>query len=68
VRWKEREGDGSEDLNKGEERFFCAGDLCIYRTLLAAQKEKGPQYSLSIIAYLLENSGFPYSREVMSHS
>jgi len=39
MRWKEREGNGSEDLNKGEEEFFCTGDLCIYRTLLAAQKE-----------------------------
>jgi len=36
--WKTRDGDGRADLNGGEE-VSCMRVLCIYRTLLAAQKE-----------------------------
>jgi len=39
VKWKERESDGRPVMSEDEEAFFCTGDLCIYRTLLAAQKE-----------------------------
>jgi len=36
--WKARDGDGGADLNGGE-GVSCMRVLCIYRTLLAAQKE-----------------------------
>jgi len=51
--WKARDGDGRADLNGGE-GVSCMRVLCIYRTLLAAQKEEGPQDSLPIIAYFYE--------------
>lgn len=37
VNWKEREGDGSEELSKGEESFLYERFMYIYRTLLVAQ-------------------------------
>ena len=39
MKRKERDDDGSEDLNKEVEEFCCMRVLCIYRTLLAALKE-----------------------------
>jgi len=36
--WKARDDDGRVDLNGGEE-VSCMRVLCIYRTLLAAQKK-----------------------------
>jgi len=56
VVWKERDGDGRENLN--EEEFSCRSVLCIYRTLLTAQKRiRTARLSSTIIAYFDEIQG-----------
>lgn len=50
VVWKERNSDGTEDLDKGGERVFPIGELCVFKVPLAVQKRiKTARHSLNVI-------------------